>query len=113
MEHDMTLFKEPFNMIKNRQKIIEVRLNDEKRQTICVGDLIIFYKLPDREEKLTVKVLDKYVFENFEQLYSNFDFSLFGCQGYPMKRMIDETYDIYTKEQEKKYGVLGIKICLI
>ncbi|MCB2341518.1 ASCH domain-containing protein [Clostridium estertheticum] len=113
MEHDMTLFKEPFNMIKNRQKIIEVRLNDEKRQTICIGDLIIFYKLPDREEKLTVKVLDKYVFVNFEQLYSNFDFSLFGCQGYPMKRMIYETYDIYTKVQEKKYGVLGIKICLI
>ncbi|MBU3175902.1 hypothetical protein KPL47_05920 [Clostridium estertheticum] len=62
-------------------------------------------------QKLTVQVLDKYAFENFEQLYSNFDFSLFGCHDYTMKRMIDETYDIYTKEQG--YGALGIKICLI
>ena len=113
MEHYMTLFEKPFNMIKSREKIIEVRLNDKKRQIISIGDLITFYKFPKKEETLTVKVLDKYVFEDFEQLYSNFNFSLFGCEEYTMKRMIDEIYAIYTCEQEKAYGALGIKICLI
>lgn len=113
MEHEMTLFEAPFNNIRNKQKSIEVRLNDTKRQNVSVGDIITFYKLPEKTERITVEVLDKYQYEDFEQLYSKFDFSLFGCQGYTMKRMIDETYDIYTMEQEKKYGVLGIKISLI
>jgi ASC-1-like (ASCH) protein len=112
MRHEMTLFKEPFNKIRDKQKSIEVRLNDEKRQNIKVGDIITFYKLPQKTETVTVKVLDKLPFERFEQLYRSFDFSLFGCQGYVMKRMIDETYDIYTREQEEKYGALGIKISL-
>ena len=113
MEHIMTLFEEPFNKIINKQKNIEVRLNDEKRQNIRIGDLITFYKLPEKTERVTVKVLEKFSFGSFEQLYSKFDFSLFGCQRYTMNRMLNETYDIYTKEQEKKYGVLGIKISLI
>lgn len=113
MEYEMSLFEEPFNMIKEGRKVIEVRLNDKKRQNIRVGDLITFYKLPQKTERLTVKVLDKYLFEKFEQLYDNFDFYLFGCEGYTMKRMVGETYEIYTKEQEEKYGALGIRICLI
>ncbi len=43
----------------------------------------------------------------------NFKFSLFGCEEYTLERMIDETYEIYTKEQEIKYGALGIKIKFI
>lgn len=113
MKHDMSLFEEPFNSVKNKEKIIEVRLNDEKRQKINVGDIITFYKLPEKKEKLMAKVIGKYPFQSFEELYSAFDFSLFGCQGYTMKAMVDETYDIYTREQERRYGVLGIKIKLI
>ncbi|GAA0126978.1 ASCH domain-containing protein [Clostridium sp. CTA-19] len=113
MNYNMTLFEEPFNMIKDKKKVIEVRLNDEKRKSINVGDLITFHKLPHKEEKIDVEVLNKYEFKTFEQLYNNFDFSLFGCNGYSMQSMIDETYNIYTKEQEEKYGVLGIRIKLI
>lgn len=80
MEHEMSLFEEPFNMIKEGRKVIEVRLNDEKRQNIRVGDLITFYELPQKTERLTVKVLAKDPFEKFEQLYDNIDFSLFGCE---------------------------------
>jgi uncharacterized membrane protein len=40
MRHEMTLFEEPFNKIRDKQKSIEVRLNDEKRQNIKVGDII-------------------------------------------------------------------------
>jgi len=53
----MTLFEESFNKIKNKQKSIEVRLNDDKRQNIRVGDLITFYKLTEKTERTTVKVL--------------------------------------------------------
>lgn len=42
MNHKMNLFPEPFEMISSGQKTIELRLNDEKRQKIQIGDIIEF-----------------------------------------------------------------------
>ncbi|WP_417150642.1 hypothetical protein [Ruminococcus sp.] len=38
----MRLNPSPFAMIENREKTIELRLNDEKRRLINVGDEITF-----------------------------------------------------------------------
>ena len=38
MTHYMNLCSEPFNSIKNREKIYELRLLDPKRQKVKVGD---------------------------------------------------------------------------
>ena len=42
MTQKMNLNPEPFEMIFSGQKTIELRLNDEKRQMIKVGDMIEF-----------------------------------------------------------------------
>lgn len=42
MIHKMNLNPEPFGMILSGQKTIELRLNDEKRKLIKVGDRIEF-----------------------------------------------------------------------
>ena len=42
MIHNMKLVDFAFNAIKNKEKDIELRLNDEKRSLINVGDTIIF-----------------------------------------------------------------------
>jgi len=107
MIHEMKLLKEPFNNIKNGTKTVEFRLYDEKRKKIRIGDKIIFYKLPELKEKLIVKVLDLYKEPNFEELFKN----VFYSQE-EIDRHIKKIYTIYSKEQEEKYGVLGIKIQL-
>ena len=38
--HEMRLHNEPFVLIKDGTKTIELRLNDEKRRQIKVGDYI-------------------------------------------------------------------------
>ncbi len=38
----MSLDSAPFKMMKNGQKTIELRLNDEKRQALTVGNAITF-----------------------------------------------------------------------
>ncbi len=55
-KHRMHLYKEPFEMIKSGKKKIEIRLNDEKRQKLKIGDTIVFSKLPDCKDKIEVKV---------------------------------------------------------
>ena len=45
MIHEMKLQPEYFNFILNGTKRIEIRLNDEKRQNIKLGDKIKFLKI--------------------------------------------------------------------
>lgn len=56
MTHYMNLCSEPFNSIKDKEKIYELRLLDPKRQKVKVGDIIIFTNL-DNKETLSVKVV--------------------------------------------------------
>ncbi|MEK6940957.1 MAG: hypothetical protein AABW49_03600, partial [Nanoarchaeota archaeon] len=68
----MKLFKEPFSRIKEKRKIIEVRLFDDKRQKVSIGDEIEFSLIDNPKEKILVKVIDMSRFKFFKDLYSSF-----------------------------------------
>jgi|SRR5690625_360179 len=113
MDHKMSLFTEPFYSIQNGKKMYEVRLNDEKRRKIKVGDCIEFVKIPNYDETLHVKVQELRTYATFKEMYKDIPFHLFDCEGWTLEEMIDGTFEIYTKEQERKWGTLAIKIALI
>lgn len=50
MEHSMKLYVEPFEAVRNNRKTIEIRLNDEKRQSIKIGDTIVFTNIESPEK---------------------------------------------------------------
>ena len=68
----MRLHKGPFELIKNGSKTIELRLYDEKRQMINVGDTITFENRSDGD-KIKVKVIALHKYPNFEELYKHFN----------------------------------------
>ncbi len=108
MKHKMKLLERPFNNILNGTKQIEFRLYDEKRQNIKVGDIIEFAKLPDLKQTINVVVEDLYQYPTFQELLISL-----GYQDEKLTKQLIEIFNIYSKEQEQKYGVLGIKIKLI
>ena len=103
MIYRMKLQNEPFKQIKKEIKKIEIRLNDEKRKIFEINDYIEFTNITTLEI-MFVKITNLYHFESFEKLFNNFDNSILGCGSY------EEMYKYYSKEEEKKYGVLGIEI---
>lgn len=110
MLHKMKLQEDPFERIKNGTKTVEFRLYDEKRRTIQIGDEIEFSKLPELQEKLLVKVIDLYKEESFEKLFKKI------FVGEDKEKIIEKAKSMnrfYTPEQEKEYGVVGIKIEII
>ena len=107
MLHKMRLKESPFERIKNGTKTIEFRLYDEKRQQIKVGDKIEFSKLPDLQEKLIVNVIELYKEKTFEDLFRK----LYTDEE-EIKKNTNAMYEYYSHEEEKQYGVLGIKISL-
>ncbi len=106
----MGLYGEYFKSIKEGQKKVEVRLNDEKRRMIKVGDTIEFIKVPEQDETLQVKVTDLKIYNTFQAMYEDIPFQYFDCDGWTMQQILDETYEIYTPEQEKEWGTLAITI---
>lgn len=108
MKHEMKLHNGPFEKIKNRTKTIELRLNDEKRQLLKIKDTIEF---TNREtlEKLLVEIEGLYKYPSFEELYKHFDKISMGYNENEEANPNDmEEY--YSKEEQEKYGVIGIKI---
>lgn len=105
MKHQMKLLEKPFQGVLNGTKKVEFRLYDDKRKQVKIGDTITFSKLPDLREKMEVEVLDLYPYPTFEELLV-----FLGYQGDELKEKLEGMYHIYTKEEEEKYGVLGIRI---
>ena len=114
MEHTMRLRPEPFEKIKSGRKTIELRLYDEKRKQIQVGDPVCFVNTDNEKETVASRVEDLFVFESFAELYSKLP--LTEC-GYGTEELCDaspadmERY--YSKEEQSQYGVVGIKIKLV
>lgn len=109
--HNMKLYEEPFELVKKENKTIEVRLNDEKRREIQVGDEIIFTHYDNPNKQIKVKVIGLSKFDSFSELYSSFPNEKFGHKKeITLKEQIQNVREIYSEEKEKKYGVLGIHI---
>lgn len=108
MIHKMKLQESPFERIKNGTKTVEFRLYDEKRSKIKIGDQIEFAKSPDLQETILVDVLDLYREDTFENLFKK----LFTDED-EIKRKTTSMYQYYSPDEEKQYGVVGIKISLI
>ena len=110
MKIAMSLQKEPFEMIKNGKKIYELRLLDEKRKLVKIGDEIEFY-CQALNQKLTALVVDILVFSNFAELYATLSPLEIGYTEQTSKtaRPEDMLY-YYSKEEQERFGVVAIKI---
>ena len=109
--HNMKLKDIPFQAIKAGTKTIEMRLHDDKRRKVEVGDIIEFTHM-DTKEKLSVCVLALHVYPSFEDLYNKFDKISLGYMPHEIALYTDmEQY--YLSTEIEKYGVVGIEIQLI
>lgn len=113
MIHEMKLQPKYYDYILNGTKRIEIRLYDEKRSQIKIGDTIKFLKEPDLNESFNVKVTGLLRYNSFEEMFKDFDISILSDKSMTKKELINVLEEFYTKEKQKQYGVLGIRIELI
>lgn len=113
MKHTMKLQDAPFRQIASGQKTIELRLDDEKRRLIAVGDEIEFSHTV-RGDLLRCRVKALHRFPTFAALYASLP--LLQC-GYTVDTVKDaspaDMEHYYAVEEQKRYGVLGIELALI
>ena len=111
MIHEMNLRPQPFSMIARDEKTIELRLDDEKRRKIRVGDTILFTNTETPEKTMAVKVLALHRFSSFSELYAALPLDKCGYTHKELKQASSKDMeDYYSPVQQAKYGVLGIEI---
>ena len=108
MQHNMNLCKAPFEMILSGQKTYELRLYDEKRQKIQIGDTIIFTSL-ENGKTFTANVVSINVFESFAELYSSIPMNKCGYSTDDIPNP-DDMLEYYSKEQQNRYKAVAIEI---
>lgn len=92
--HEMRLQDKYFNFILNGTKRIEIRLFDEKRKSIKLGDTIIFRNQDNLSKKFKTKVIGLLRYNNFDDLFRDFDISM---NKEELKNVLEE---FYTKEDK-------------
>lgn len=110
MKYIMKLNPKYFEYMKNGTKRIEIRLNDEKRKNIKIGDEIVFQKEPELKDEVSTQIVNLIIKRNFKELIENLDISEYSDKSESEEKFLNDLYKFYTKEQEEKYGVVGIQI---
>lgn len=108
MQHQMMVSSEPFNQIASGAKVIESRLYDEKRQQINLGDELEFSENDHSENKINTKVIGLLRYQSFEDLFADHEPTLFG--GESREFLLNQIKQFYSDEDERKCGVVGIRI---
>lgn len=112
MEHELKLQPNFFNYVIYGTKRIELRLYDEKRQKINIGDTIIFRKEPELTEMIEAKVIGLLRYASFADLFKDFNIDILADKSMTKQELLATLNKFYTLEKQRQYGIIGIRIKL-
>ena len=109
MLHELRLQDAPFDRIARGEKTVEMRLFDEKRQRIRVGDFLQFSRLSAPEDRMQVRVTGLQRFDDFAALYAAIPPARLGYRPGETADPADmDAY--YPKDAQAANGVLAIEL---
>jgi len=119
---DMRLADDMFEAVKLGTKTVEIRLFDDKRKLVDIGDFIRFSKMSDPSQKIRRRVVDIELAENFENLFTENRYKedkiwekelrftpvqLGAPENSTVEELVEGMRKFYTEEQEEKDGVIA------
>lgn len=108
-----SLRPEPYKAIEEGDKTIEMRLNDEKRQQLKVGDFVIFTNSENKNKSLLIVVNELKEYPSFKELYEDvLDKLKLGYLENEVAKF-EDMYAYYSKEKIERYHALAIHFKLI
>ena len=109
MLHYMHLHPKPFEQVANGTKTIEIRINDDKRRRLKVGDTIEFESRADPGRVVTAEIVALPTFKTFKEMFEAFPPTQYGGES---ADEYESMFEHYSKEEETLYGVVAIQFAL-
>lgn len=104
----MTIQPKYFEFIKSGTKRIELRLYDEKRSMINLGDTIEFSD--GNGGSFVAKVTGLLRYASFEALFNDYDIGILADKSMTKGELLGVLDEFYDKEKQVQFGVIGIRI---
>ena len=109
--HRMHLDPRAFAAMEDERKTVELRLYDEKRRRIQVGDVIRFESTDDETDVLFAWVTGMRFFASFDELYAAVPLAACGYAPEELKNASPRDMDrYYAPEDQKTWGVVAIEL---
>ena len=106
--HTMKVQTKYYRLLKEGSKIIELRLFDEKRQQIKVGDQIEFSDLSNPEDTFAAQVVRLHHASDFLDIGQKITPTQAGFAS--VEELVQVMGQFYPLSAQKQYGVVGIEI---
>ena len=100
-EYSYNIINDVYNCMISRKKDIEVRILKEKSQAIKVGDIITFNNQDSVGRFVKVKVINKTIVENIDDLLEKFDVERM-MPGHSQDELVELMQKIYGDELNQK-----------
>lgn len=113
MEMEFHLHPEVFDIVSGGIKNVEIRVNDEKRRKLKVGDKLLFLKRPDEVEELSAIIKNLVYFNNFSEVVDKYAMERLYLSNTTKDEYIALMRKFYSDEEVAKYGVVAIEFELI
>ena len=102
-----------FANVKYGTKNVEVRVNDEKRRKLKVGDKITFLKRPDETESIDAIIEGLAYYKNFNDLVEDYTIEELYSKGYSKEEFLSLLKRFYSNDEIDKYGTVAIKFKIV
>jgi ASC-1-like (ASCH) protein len=103
----MKLDAQAFDRLAGGDKTLELRLYDDKRRLLRVGDEITF---TNNGREVVTEINGLLIYATFKRLITDVPAQWLGYEEADKPYLKSSMYEIYTPEQEATYGVLGIRM---
>ena len=110
--HTMRVNAESFRKMQNGEKTVEVRLNDDKRRMVSIGDIVTFINRDNEDKHIHVRTKGFSWYTTFDELYEKTDKAKLGYKENETANPEDVS-KYYTAADEYIYGVTGIHFELV
>jgi ASC-1-like (ASCH) protein len=112
MLYQLKVHEEPFERMQKGERVLEIRLFDEKRQRLKLGDWIEFADANDMKKTIRAEIIGLIRYKTFGDIVDDMPAALLGYEESEKGYLKSSMYEIFTKEEEAANGVLGIRIRL-
>ena len=102
-----------FDIVSSGSKDVEIRLNDEKRRQLKVGDTLVFLRRPDDVDSVKATITNLVYLNSFEDVFNNYEMKRVYLENTSKEDYINLMKRFYSDEEVSKYGVLAIEFKLI
>ena len=109
MEMKVHLHPEVFDIVLDGKKNVEIRVNDEKRRSLKIGDTLLFLKRPEEIEKISAIVTNLVYFDDFSQVVNAYDMERIYLKETTKEEYVNLMHKFYSDDEVSKYGVVAIE----